>query len=85
MIVVLELAIALGLIYGATRIVLKLIDNHKELKLLREERMARLEAVGSAKEVAQELLLDKELAGEVAAQINDELGRDHLPPKSDNG
>ena len=73
MVVLLEIAVAVAVIYGITKVTLKILDNRKELMKLREERIARLESAATAKDVAQELLLDKEMAKDVCAQLKAKL------------
>ncbi len=84
MLVVLYIVVAGGVIYGLTRIGLRLLDNHKELKMLREERAARLETAKTAEHVVHELLLDKEMACEVQERLEEGLRREHLSSKADD-
>jgi uncharacterized protein involved in exopolysaccharide biosynthesis len=81
MAIILELFIAGALIYSLTRIALKVLDNRKELRQLREERVARLEAAKTAQDIVNELLLDKEMSGQVYEQLGQALQQD---PNQDN-
>ncbi len=73
MVIIFEIIVAVTLIYGVIKIAVKVLDDRKELMKLREERLARLESAKTTKEVAQELLLDKEMAQEICGYLSTEL------------
>lgn len=74
--IILEIVVAVGLIYAGTRIVLKILSDRRELRLLREQRAARLESASTAEQLAHELLLDKEMAKEVVKHLEDGLKKE---------
>jgi hypothetical protein len=81
MAIILELFIVGALMYSLTRIALKVLDNRKELKQLREERVARLEAAKTAQDIVNELLLDKEMSGQVYEQLGQALHEKRSQPE----
>ena len=81
MAIILELFIAGALIYSLTRIALKVLDNRRELRQLREERVARLEAAKTAQDIVNELLLDKEMSGQVFEQLGQALQEEGRRPE----
>ena len=81
MAIILELFIAGALIYSLTRIALKVLDNRKELRQLREARVARLEAAKTAQDIVNELLLDKEMSGQVYEQLGQALDEQRGRPE----
>lgn len=78
--IIVEAIIIIGLIYGATKITLKLLEDRRELRQLREDRTARLEAARTAEQLAQEIMLDKEMAREVRDHLDKNLEQ---PDRSD--
>jgi hypothetical protein len=72
----LELAIAVGIIVLAARILPGMLERRAEAKRLREERLAHLEAARSAQDVVESLMLERELAREVHRKLGAALAEE---------
>jgi heme exporter protein D len=72
----LELAIAVGIIVLAVRILPGVFERRAEAKRLSEDRRARLEAARSAQDVVESLMLERELAREVHRKLGAALAEE---------
>lgn len=83
--VIIVALIAGGVVLGS-RLIKAMSDaaaRRAEARRLREERVARLEAAKTAKEVAQEILLDREMALQVLCELEKQVGDGSCKDESD--
>ncbi|MBU0624948.1 hypothetical protein KKF05_01250 [Patescibacteria group bacterium] len=73
--IILEALVLLGVVVGVVYLLGKFLKGRERLKLIREQRAACREAAREAKDVARELMLDREMAEEVYCELGRHLGK----------